>query len=77
MSTKELLIANVREWHDDEGWGVVESADLAGLCWVHFSVVEMVGYRRLAPGQRVLVQVEYAEQDGYDCRATRVVPEGP
>jgi CspA family cold shock protein len=64
----------VREWHEDDGWGVVETPDLPGACWVHFSVIEMSGYRVLTPGARVRLVVEVVEQDGFACRATRVVP---
>jgi CspA family cold shock protein len=64
----------VREWHDDEGWGVVDCADLEAACWVHFSVVEMTGYRRLDEGALVRCVVERAAQDGYGYRATKVIP---
>jgi hypothetical protein len=26
----------VREWHDDEGWGVLESTETPGGCWDGF-----------------------------------------
>ncbi len=74
MTTEILVPATVREWHDDEGWGVVEGPDLPGPCWVHFSVIEMTGYHALVPGATVHVAVEIAEQDGFACRAARVVP---
>jgi len=32
----------VREWAE-EGWGVVDSAETPGGCWVHWSVVHEPG----------------------------------
>lgn len=64
----------VARWLDDEGWGVMESSDLPGGCWIHFSVVDVPGYRRLRPGQDVTADWEEADQDGFRYRATRVTP---
>lgn len=62
----------VREWHDEEGWGVIDSPAAPGGCWTHFSVIEMDGYRALAAGGEVEVDVEAADQDGYAYRAVAV-----
>jgi cold shock protein len=40
------------EWHDDDGWGVVESPETPGG-WVHFSHVDLQGYRFTAVRVRV------------------------
>lgn len=64
----------VRIWHHEEGWGVVDSPDTPGGCWVHYSAVEMSGYKRLDPGKPVVMVVEEAAQDGYDFRALDVWP---
>jgi CspA family cold shock protein len=64
----------VRTWHDDEGWGVVDSEASPGGCWVHASAVLVPGYRSLRVGQEVLLDFETAEQDGYTFRATEVWP---
>ena len=74
MTELITCVGRVREWHDDEGWGVVDCADLEAACWVHYSVVEMRGYRRLDGGTGVRVVVERVEQDGYHFRATQVIP---
>jgi cold shock protein len=66
--------AIIREWHDDEGWGVVDSLDTPGGCWAHFSHIDMPGFRTLDPGQAVRLDWESLSQDGYDYRAIRVVP---
>ncbi|OFE17945.1 hypothetical protein BA895_13485 [Humibacillus sp. DSM 29435] len=64
----------VRQWHDDQGWGVIDSLDTPGGCWAHFSSVETLGYRRLPVGQRVTLEFEDAEQDGFAFRARHVRP---
>lgn len=30
-------MGRIREWHRDVGWGVVDSDDMPGVCWTHFS----------------------------------------
>ena len=67
-----MTTAVVRVWHADDGWGVVDAQEVPGGCWVHFSVVDMPGYRELRAGQQVLLEFEHVEQDGYAYRATRV-----
>jgi CspA family cold shock protein len=64
----------VREWHDDAGWGVIDSAATPGGCWAHFSSVLVAGYRRLAEGQDVEFSFDEAEQDGYSHRTVEVWP---
>jgi CspA family cold shock protein len=66
----------VRVWHDDEGWGVLDSPVTPGGCWAHFSHVLVPGYRRLAAGQLVTFGFEAAQQDGYSFRATEAWPAG-
>lgn len=66
--------ATTREWRDEEGWGVLDSAVTPGGCWTHFSHLDMPGYRALKPGQVVRLDWESPGQDGYGYRAVRVVP---
>jgi len=66
----------VRVWHDDEGWGVIDSPETPGGCWAHFTSVQMPGYRALWAGQPVTLDYERAEQDGYSFRAIEVWPAG-
>ncbi len=68
--------AVVREWHDDEGWGVVDAPEVPGGCWAGFGQVAIAGYRRLATGQEVALDWEAARQDGYSSRAVAVWPWG-
>jgi cold shock protein len=75
-----LIRATVRSWSNEEGWGVVDTpeADEAGV-FVHFSAIEMDGYRSLSEGQVVEIELEGPldfEQDGCRYRAIRVRPLG-
>jgi CspA family cold shock protein len=65
-------VGTVREWHADEGWGVIDSDATPGGCWTHFGDVLMSGYRFLSPGQPVAFEFETGWQDGYDYRAVAV-----
>jgi cold shock protein len=65
----------VKSWDDDEGWGVLASSAVPGDVFAHFSQVDAVGYRTLAPGERVSFDWEPCPsgQDGHFYRATRIV----
>jgi CspA family cold shock protein len=69
-----LSTGRVVEWHDDDGWGLIDCPELDGPCWAHFSVVEMDGYRSLAVGTMVRLAAEAMDVDGYRYSATRVQP---
>ncbi|WP_036376405.1 cold-shock protein [Micromonospora sp. ATCC 39149] len=62
----------VREFHVDEGWGVIDGPAVPGGCWVHFSAIAMGGFRHLAAGQFVWLRAEAVEQDGFSFRAVKV-----
>ena len=64
----------VRVWHADEGWGVIDSAVTPGGCWTHFSAVLVPGYRELVAGATVEFSFEAAGQDGYAFRAVEAWP---
>lgn len=66
----------VSEWHNEDGWGVIDSPNTPGGCWTHFSAVRVAGYRALAPNSKVLFEFEPANQDGYRFRAVAVWPPG-
>ena len=69
--------AVVREWRDDEGWGVVDSPETPGGCWAHFSHIAIAdGYRATHAGQQVMLEWQAADQDGLDYRAVRLWPVG-
>ena len=44
-----MTTATVRTWSDEEGWGVLDCAETPGGCFAHFSDVQMLGFRSLAP----------------------------
>lgn len=69
-------VAVVREWHDEEGWGVLDSEATPGGCWTHYSALDMDGYAAAKPGQGAVLVYEQANQDGYDWRALRVRLDG-
>jgi CspA family cold shock protein len=71
-------MGTVDVWNEEEGWGVIDSPDTPGGCWVHFSHIVGHGYRSLRAGHVVLLQWEAADQDGYAFRAVSVrLPENP
>ena len=71
-----MAVGVVREWHDEDGWGVLDSDETPGGCWAHFSHLHMAGFRRAAPGQRVTSTHEQVAQDGFDFRAVDVTIDG-
>lgn len=68
----------VREWDEEAGWGVLDSAETPGGCFAHYSDIDMHGFRELIAGQRVEFDWERPgfSQDGYHYRALKVIP-GP
>lgn len=64
----------VASWSDDQGWGVIDSHETPGGCWVHFSVISSDSgeYRSLTVGQTVKFAWELADQDGFKYRAMSV-----
>ena len=64
-------IGVVREFDAEEGWGVIDSPEVPGGCFVHYSHIEMSGYRALQGGQRVRFTFETPgfDQDGCPHRA--------
>jgi cold shock protein len=52
------VIATVREWSDEAGWGILSCDEAPGDIFVHFSNIQMDGNKTLKPGQQVEVEVE-------------------
>ncbi|PZT77477.1 MULTISPECIES: cold-shock protein [unclassified Streptomyces] len=71
-----VVTATVREWRDEEGWGVLDSAATPGGCFGHYSTIEAPGFRTLSPGQEVDLVWEAPgfRQDGYAYRAVSITP---
>lgn len=73
------VTATVREWYDEEGWGVLDSPETPpGGCFGHYSDIHAPpGFRTLSPGQKVDLTWEAPpgfKQDGYDYRAVSITP---
>lgn len=60
--------AIVREWHTEDGWGVIDSSRTPGGCWVLWTDFRESGLHSLRQGQRVLLEWEPVAQDGYAFR---------
>ncbi|MYU57278.1 MULTISPECIES: S1 domain-containing protein [Streptomyces] len=71
-----MVTATVREWRDEEGWGVVDSPETPGGCWGHYCRIQTEGFRALSPGQLVDPQGEAPgfKQDGCSYRAVNITP---
>ncbi|WP_107773899.1 hypothetical protein [Nocardioides sediminis] len=78
-----MVRAEVREWHEDLGWGVLNSPETPGGCWTHYSVIEtrrvesrhrgeVFEYKALTQGDVVDLEWEAPGQDGFGCRAVVV-----
>jgi CspA family cold shock protein len=70
-------ITGTVRWFDGEvGWGVIDSPDVPGGCFVSFSNIVGVGYRSLHDGQEVVFTYEKPgfKQDDCDFRALQVWP---
>ena len=63
----------VKFFKQEKGWGAIHCSELpAGQdVWVHFSVIEGVGYHALHAGDIVDFDYEPARQDSFTFRATR------
>jgi CspA family cold shock protein len=67
------VLAIVKFFKANKGWGVLVSSELPSDVWVHFSVIEGEGFREFAAGDVVEFDVEQVKQDSFDYRATRAV----
>jgi CspA family cold shock protein len=69
-----MALGKVKQWSDEDGWGVLTSPEVPGEVFAHFMHIEAEGYRSLDDGEHVQFDWEYypAGQDGYYYRATRV-----
>ena len=71
MGQGGLVLGIVKFFKADKGWGVLVSDKLPSDVWVHFSVLEMDGFRQLDAGDVVEFDVEAVKQDSFEYRATR------
>lgn len=54
------MIVRVRQWSDEEGWGVLCADEVPGDIFLHFSNIQMEGYKSLTLGQQVEADVTEA-----------------
>jgi len=52
----------VKYFNDFKGWGIIASEDIAEDIYVHYTAINMDGFKTLEQGQQVLFEV--AHQDG-------------
>lgn len=77
-----VYIGRVRQWNEDEGWGVIESSSFDDAIWAHFSSIDPAshrnkagGFRLLRAGDRVSFTAEQAEQDDFHWRTKWILSE--
>lgn len=66
----------VRFWSGDDGWGVIDAPATPGGCWAGFADLASDSFWEPREGERVELEWERVEQDGYHFRATRIWPFG-
>jgi CspA family cold shock protein len=63
----------VKEWNDDEGYGVLVSPEVPAEVWAHFIHIQgQEGYRSLNAGDAVEFEFREPGQDGYSYAAVWV-----
>jgi CspA family cold shock protein len=73
---RDAAIPGVVDWFSaEEGWGALKAPEIPGGCFVHFSMIQSVGFRQLVAGQRVHFTYDAPGQDGYPFRALDVWPD--
>ena len=73
-SASATVEGTVRWFDEQQGWGVLDAPQVPGGCFVHYSSLQMQGYRQLTAGQSVRFSFEEPGflQDGYRFRAVDV-----
>jgi cold shock protein len=69
-----MVLGTVKFFKPEKGYGAITSPELPdGFdAWVHFSAIEMDGYRSLDAGDQVEFDYQAAQQDSFRFVATRV-----
>jgi cold shock protein len=69
----DVVIGRVQRWYPEEGWGVLESKDLDGAVFAHYSSIrDQSGWRGLEAGQQVAFTWEQPGQDGCEYSAVDI-----
>jgi CspA family cold shock protein len=69
----DVVTGRVQRWYPEEGWGVLESNDLDGSVFAHYSSIrDQSGRRGLEAGQQVTFTWEQPGQDGCEYSAVDI-----
>ena len=64
----------VKWFNQEKGFGFISNDDGSGDVFVHFSAIQMEGYKTLAEGQKVTYETEPDPRENGKLRAANVVP---
>jgi cold shock protein len=75
----DMTRGRVKFFKAEKGWGAISSDQVPADIWVHFSDIEMTGYRAFTAGDIVEFEYEECRQDSFRFRATRAryIASGP
>ncbi len=66
-----MALGKVKWFNDAKGYGFIEPEDGGKDVFVHFSAIEMEGFRTLAEGQEVKFEVHAGDKGSYAANVTR------
>jgi CspA family cold shock protein len=67
----DMTRGKVKWFNDSKGYGFIEPQDGSTDIFVHFSSIEMEGFRTLAEGQEVEFEVQSGERGAYAANVSR------
>ncbi|SDZ25179.1 Cold shock protein, CspA family [Geodermatophilus africanus] len=75
LSDEDLHVGTAKFFKEEKGWGAIASDALPPErdAWVHFSVIDMPGYRFLQEGQAVRLGLLHGQVTGRVKRPERPV----
>ena len=65
-----MALGKVKWFNDAKGYGFIEPEDGGKDVFVHFSAIEMEGFRTLGEGQEVKFEVQTGEKGSYAANVT-------
>ncbi len=66
-----MALGKVKWFNDAKGYGFIVPEDGGKDVFVHFSAIEMDGFRTLDEGQEVAFEVQAGEKGSYAANVTR------
>jgi CspA family cold shock protein len=67
-----MATGKIKWFNDQKGFGFIQADEGGEYIFVHFSVVQMDGFKSLKEGQTVLYEAERSDKG---TKATKVVPQ--